>query len=150
MSLLSTLLSASHSRYHKLSSSDPHPPLPNHRHRIPDLKKNPTRKADQRYEAARQAEIDTAKSQKRAHKAARKAERARKRDEREKKREERRREKEEKERKEEEREREEEARERKRLRVQAVERKKEGNHREGELWRGRHGAENLQGYCLEV
>jgi len=149
MGLLSTLLSASHSRYHKLSSSDPpnhrprrnhctaspctnphhhhhhHNPIPNHRRRVLDMERqdrHEARKADWRYEAARQQEIDLAKAQKAARVKVEKEERRR----------------------------EEEAREVMKLRFQAVGDKKEKNRREGELWRGRFDGKNLEGYCLHV
>lgn len=87
------------------------------------------RKADWRYEAARQQEIDLAEAQKAARVKVEKEERRRE---------------------EEEREREEEAREVMKLRFQAVGDKKEKNRREGELWRGRFDGKNLEGYCLHV
>jgi len=87
------------------------------------------RKADRRYEAARQQEIDATRAQKAARVKAEKEERKRG---------------------EEEREREEEATKVMGLRFQAVEDKKEKNRREGELWRGRFDGKNLEGYCLAV
>ncbi len=87
------------------------------------------RKADRRYEAARQQGIDATRAQKAARVKAVKEERRRG---------------------EEEREREEEARKVMGLRFQAVEEKKEKNRREGELWRGRYAGKNLEGYCLAV
>jgi len=106
--------------------------MPNHRRRVLDMERqdrHEARKADRRYEAAPQHEIDLAKAQKAAQVKAEKEERKRE---------------------EEEREREEEAREVLRLRFQAVEDKKEKNRREGELWRGRFDGRNLGGYCLAV
>lgn len=83
------------------------------------------RKADHRYEAARQQEIDAANTRRAARAAALMKE-------------------------EEEREREEEVKEALRQRIQAVEDKKERHRREGELWKGRYDVKNLDGYCLDV
>lgn len=106
--------------------------MPNHRRRVLGMERqdrHEARKADRRYEAARQQDIDAARAQKAARVKAEKEERKRE---------------------EEEREREEEAKEVMRLRFQAVEDKKEKNRREGELWRGRFDGKNLEGYCLHV